>query len=434
MNLTSTTEFILIVDDNLTNLSVLKESLKGAGFKVRLAVDGESAIKQIQQEHPALILLDVEMPGINGFETCNLLKADPLTQDIPIIFMTALTDTDSKVKGLSLGALDYITKPFEQEEVIARVKIHLQLRELTKILEEKNAQLVQLTEDLEERVIERTAALQKAQVQLVQQEKLSMLGQLIAGVAHEVNNPLGCIISNLTPAYEYVDSLSQAVKLYQKYCPEIPIIQQELEELDIEFVLEDLPKLLDSMKLSTQRIQDISISLRNFSRLDADTKVFADLHLGLDSTLVILQHRLKAIGTRPQVEIIKQYGNLPEVECYPGQINQVFMNLLANAIDAVEERLEKSEHEFQPWIKITTEQPDNKSVIIRIADNGTGITEAVKQRLFQPLFTTKPVNKGTGLGLSIAYQIIVDKHGGKLSFVCLPEESTEFIIELPCRN
>ncbi|QSJ18497.1 response regulator [Nostoc sp. UHCC 0702] len=433
MNLTSTTEFILIVDDNLTNLSVLKESLKSAGLKVRLAVDGESAIKQIKQEHPALILLDVEMPGINGFETCNLLKADPLTQAIPIIFMTALTDTDSKVKGLSLGAIDYITKPFEQEEVIARVKVHLQVRELTKILGEKNTQLVQLTEDLEERVTERTAALQKAQVQLVQQEKLSMLGQLIAGVAHEVNNPLSCIISNLAPAYEYVDSLIQAVKLYQQHCPEIPIIQQELEELDIEFVLEDLPKLLDSMNLSTERIKEISISLRNFSRLDADTKVFADLHLGLDSTLVILRHRLKAVGSRPEIGIIKQYGRLPEVECYPGQINQVFMNLLANAIDAVEEHLEKSEHKFQPWIKITTEQPDDKSVIIRIADNGTGMTEDVKQQLFQPLFTTKPVSKGTGLGLSIAHQIIVDKHGGKLSFVSCSEEGTEFLIELPCQ-
>ncbi|AFY47794.1 histidine kinase,Response regulator receiver domain protein,histidine kinase [Nostoc sp. PCC 7524] len=431
MTLNSATEFILIVDDNSTNLSVLKEALKSVGLRVRLAVDGESAIKQAQQELPLLILLDVEMPGINGFETCTLLKADPLTQDIPIIFMTALSDTANKVKGLSLGAVDYITKPFEKEEVLARVNVQLKLRELTKNLAEKNTQLLELTEDLEQIVTERTADLQKAQVKIVQQEKLSMLGQLVAGVAHEVNNPIGCLISNLAPAYEYAKSLSQALKLYQKYCPEILELQEELEELDIEFVLEDLPKLLDSMKLSTQRIKEISISLRNFSRLDADTKVLANLHLGLDSTLVILRHRLKALGSRPEIVVVKQYGDLPEVECYPGQINQVFMNLLANAIDAIEEKLEKSGKDFQPTIKVITEQPDEQRVIIRIVDNGKGINNDIRERILQPLFTTKPINKGTGLGLSIAHQIIVDKHGGKLSFISLPEQGTEFMIELP---
>ncbi|HIK05363.1 MAG TPA: response regulator [Trichormus sp. M33_DOE_039] len=430
-NVNPPTEFILIVDDNTTNLSILKEALKTIGLRVRLAVDGESAIKQAKQELPMLILLDVEMPGINGFETCTLLKADPLTQDIPIIFMTALSDTANKVKGLSLGAVDYITKPFEKEEVLARVNVQLKVRELNKSLAEKNTRLLELTEDLEQKVAERTAALQKAQIQLVQQEKLSMLGQLVAGVAHEINNPIGCITSNIAPAQEYVKSLSTALKLYQKYCPEVPEIQQELEEIDIEFVLEDLPKLLDSMQLSTQRIKDISISLRNFSRLDTDTKVLANLHLGLDSTLVILRHRLKAISNRPEIKIIQEYSKLPEVKCSPGQINQVFMNLIANSIDALEEKFEILGNQFQPIIKIITEQPDKKRIVIRIIDNGKGMSEEIKQQIFQPLFTTKPVSKGTGLGLSIAQQIIVDKHGGQLSFNSVPKQGTEFIIELP---
>jgi signal transduction histidine kinase len=429
----STTEFILIVDDNPTNLSVLKQALKSAGLKVRLAADGESAIEQVKQEPPALILLDVDMPGINGFETCRLLKADSFTQSIPIIFMTALADTENKVKGLSLGAIDYITKPFEQEEVLARVKVQLQLRELTKKVEEKNAQLVRLTEDLEQRVAERTAALQKAQVQFVQQEKLSTIGQLVAGVAHEINNPIGCIISNIDPAYEYVASLTQVLKLCQQHCSKIPELEQALEEHDIEFVLADLPKLLDSMKLSSDRIKDISVSLRNFSRLDNDTKVPVNLHMGLESTLVILRHRLKSVGNRPEIEVIKKYGNLPEVPCYPGQMNQVFMNLFANAIDAIEECFDSTDawYKDKPMIQIKTEMPDEEKVVIWITDNGKGMTEDVKERLFQPLFTTKPITKGTGLGLSIAHQIVVDKHGGKLNCVSTPEEGTEFVIELP---
>lgn len=419
------------------NLSVLKQALKNVGLKIRLAADGDSAIKQIKQEPPVLILLDVEMPGINGFETCYLLKADPLTQGIPIIFMTALAHTENKVKGLSLGAVDYITKPFEEEEVIARVKAQLQLQKLQKSLEEKNFQLTQLTQELEQRVVERSAALQKAQVQLVQQEKLSMLGQLVAGVAHELNNPISCIISNLAPANHYFASLTKVVKLYQQYCPEIPELQQALEAEDIEFVIEDFQKLLNSMELSSDRIKDISVSLRNFSRLDVRTKVPTNLHLGLDSTLVILRHRLKARDSRPEIQVIRQYDNLPEVKCYPGQINQVFMNLLANAIDAVEECFdsegtnEDAQCKTQPSISILTEQPDEKKVRICITDNGKGMTEEVKQQIFAPMFTTKPMSKGTGLGLSIAYQIVVERHGGQLSFESKWGEGTKFSIELP---
>ena len=400
-------------------------------------MDGASAINIAQQQSPELILLDVQMPGMDGFETCTRLKANPLTQGIPIIFTTALADTDSKVKGLSLGALDYITKPFEEQEVIARVNVHLQLRQLTKTLEERNAQLEQWTEVLEERVTERTAELsqtlqnlQRYQLQLVQSEKMSALGQLVAGIAHELNNPIGCISSNLAPAFEYVSELTKVIEFYQQFYPEAASkLEQTLGDIDIDFVLEDLPKLLNSMKLSAERIKDISISLRNFSRSDTTTKVRVNLHDGLESTLTILGHRLKAGGGSASahggIEVIKNYGKIPNVECYPGLLNQVFMNILANALDALEESLPAT-----PQIQIQTALVA-QHVVVRIADNGIGMSAEVQKKAFNQLFTTKAIGRGTGLGLSIARQIVEEKHGGQLSFTSQLGKGTEFAIALP---
>jgi CheY-like chemotaxis protein len=236
--------FILIVDDNPTNLAVLSQTLKSAGFAVRVAEDGESALQLVARKPPALILLDVQMPGIDGFETCKKLKADPKTQAIPIIFLTALTDVQNKVKGLSLGAVDYISKPFEQEEVLARVRVHLQLKNLT--------------ENLEQLVAERTAVLEQAQVQLVQQEKLSTLGQLVTGIAHEMNNPISCIVNNIPPAQEYILDINHILTLCQSHYDQLPKpIQKAIIATDLDFVLDDLNKLLNSIILSTDRIQDI---------------------------------------------------------------------------------------------------------------------------------------------------------------------------------
>lgn len=423
------TGFILIVDDNPTNLSVLSQALKSVGWKVRVAVDGESALELAAYEPPELILLDVQMPGIGGFETCTKLKANPLTTNIPIIFMTALTDKESKVNGLSLGAVDYITKPFEQEEILARVKVHLRLRALTKSVEEKNVLLEEMTKKLGEKVMERTAALQQAQVQLIQQEKLSTLGQLLAGVAHEINNPVNFISSNITPAQEYINDIIRILQLYEKHYPQpVSEIQEEKEAINLEFVLEDLCKLLDSMKLGTERIKNISLSLRNFSRSDTATKLCSDIHDGLESTLLILRHKLKGCGHHPDIEVIKNYGNLPKVNYYPGQMNQVFMNILANAIDAL---IDTETLISKPKIIICTETTEVGTIIIRIKDNGQGMTEEIKQRIFEPMFTTKTVGKGTGLGLSICHQIVVEKHGGNLSCISTPGQGTEFIIEIP---
>lgn len=278
--------------------------------------------------------------------------------------------------------------------------------------------------------------LKKTQAQIIQSEKMASLGQMVAGVAHEINNPVSFIYSNITPALEYADSLLNLISLYQQQYSEPPaVIQQQLEELDIDFVKQDFIKLLQSMAAGSERIRKIVLSLRNFSRLDESEKKAADLHQGIDSTLMILQHRLKPQSHCPMIEVIKDYGILPLVDCYPGQLNQVFMNLLSNAIDVLEEKLE-SDLNFNPKIWIRTQVQEDvknsskRSVIISIADNGLGIPEQIKPYIFDPFFTTKPVGKGTGLGLSISYQIIVEKHKGNLECRSRLGEGTEFYIEL----
>lgn len=260
------TSFILIVDDTLTNLEIISEALIGAGFEVATAVDGKKALEQIQIRVPDLILLDVMMPIMDGFETCKNLKIQPETHDIPVIFMTAITDTNSKVEALSLGAVDYITKPFHKAEVLARISSHLQLRSLNK--------------NLEKRVTERTAELNQAlkdlqdyQLQLVQQEKMSVLGQLVTGLAHEINNPVSCIYGNLGHALTYFENMNKLINLYQSYYPHpVQEIQDEISEMDLAYVRSDLPNLIFSMKEGIQRIRDISRSLRIFSRSDTEKK------------------------------------------------------------------------------------------------------------------------------------------------------------------
>ncbi|RCJ37918.1 hybrid sensor histidine kinase/response regulator [Nostoc minutum NIES-26] len=484
---------ILIVDDTPTNLGVLFDFLADSGFQVLVAQDGEDAIEQLEYALPDLILLDVIMPGMDGFETCRHLKAKETTKDIPVIFMTALSETVDKVKGLNLGAVDYITKPLQHEEVLARVNIHLSLRNLTKRLQQHSLRLeqevqerlnaeealLQLTAELEKRVHARTEELQQAnrqlkqevqeriltqqalqlsetryreqanqleiafrqlqetQSQLVQSEKMSSLGQLVAGVAHEINNPINFIYGNLGHANQYTQDLLYLLDLYTKYVPSPPLeIQEQAEAIDLEFLIKDLPKLLSSINIGAERIREIIQSLRNFARVDEKEMKPVNIHDGLDSTLLILHNRLKTSTNHAGIKVIKEYGNLPLVECYAGQLNQVFMNLIANAIDALEE-YEKQKNQYntqaEPQILIRTTAIDNHFVSIAIADNGAGMTEYVWQNLFNPFFTTKPVGKGTGLGLSISYQI-VSKHKGQMQCISAPNQGAEFIITIPIRQ
>ncbi|MBD1883742.1 response regulator [Microcoleus vaginatus] len=422
---------ILVVDDTPANLEVVCETLSDAGYEVATAINGDRALKRVQAYPPDLILLDVQMPGIDGFETCQRLKADPTTASIPIIFMTALSDADSKEKGFVLGAVDYITKPFQEKEMLARVKTHLQLRELTKNLEQRVAEQ---TADLEAALTQ----VQQSQLHLVQTEKMSALGNLVAGVAHEINNPLGFIAGNLKPAQDYIEDLFKLIELYQKELPyPSASLQEFVEEIDLEYLQEDLPKLIDSMQEGVDRIHTISTSLRTFSRSDSDRPIPYNIHDGIDSTLLILKHRLKANESRPEIQVITDYGDLPQVECFAGQLNQVFMNVLANAIDALEESNQGrsfAQIKAKPnQITVKTQLSESQAVI-RIQDNGIGITDAVKPKIFEHLFTTKGVGQGTGLGLAIAHQIVVQKHSGTLEVNSTLGQGTEFVISIPVKD
>ena len=284
--------------------------------------------------------------------------------------------------------------------------------------------------------------LQQTQAQLIQAEKMSGLGQLVAGVAHEINNPVNFIYGNLSHTADYTQNLLKLIQLYQQTYPTNTQIQEKIEEFELDFISEDLPKILTSMKVGADRIRQIVLSLRNFSRLDEAEMKPVDIHEGIDSTLMILQNRLKANPDHPAIEIVKEYGDLPLVECYAGQLNQVFMNILANAIDALEnydnQRSPKDIQKNPSRITIRTKLVTNetgpgysKNVVIQFQDNGSGMTETVRQQVFNPFFTTKPTGKGTGLGLSISYQIVVDKHGGLLQCFSQPHQGTEFRIEIP---
>lgn len=277
--------------------------------------------------------------------------------------------------------------------------------------------------------------LQQTQTQLIQTEKISSLGQLVAGVAHEVNNPVGFISGNLQYVDQYVDDLIELVRKYQEIYPDADAtIAQLIDQMDLEFIAQDLPKMIDSMKLGIERIRDVMHSLRSYSRIDSTEKQSTDLHKGLDSTLMILSHRLKASPDRPAIQVIKHYDSLPQVRCFAAQLNQVFMNLLANAIDALESSNQGrryTEIEQAPNMITIATHLEADNAIIRIADNGAGMSPEVQQRLFEAFFTTKPDGKGTGLGLSICHQIVVDKHGGSLTFTSHPGQGTEFTISIP---
>lgn len=304
------------------------------------------------------------------------------------------------------------------------------------ITERKQAELAlqQLNTELESRVAERTLELQSAlnqlqrtQLQMVQTEKMSALGQMVAGILHEINNPVNYIYGNLKHLNDYVHSLLSLIQGYRQHYPKPPeALQDSIAKLDLDFLIEDIQKLLKSAEKGAGRIKEIVQSLRNFSRLDESERKEVNLHIGLDNTLKLLQHRLKTTRHRQKITVLRDYGNLPLIECYPSLLNQAFINLLNNAIDALEDHPVE-----QKTIRIWTKSVGKEWVSIHIADNGTGISEAVQSRIFDPFFTTKPVGKGTGLGLSISYQIITGQHHGRLYYHSTMGEGTEFVIELP---
>ncbi len=313
------------------------------------------------------------------------------------------------------------------KQIAVQLDVALYQAELLNQTQQKTQELERSLQDLKQ-----------LQLHLVQNEKMSALGQLVAGIAHEINNPVNFIYGNINYVDTYTRDLLELLQLYEEYDTSASVeVQEKLELMDLDFLVEDLPKLLKSMKVGSERIREIVLSLRNFSRLDQAEAKEVNIHEGLDSTLRILQHRLKPTSLRFGIEVIKNYGEVPLVDCLAGQLNQVFMNLLANAIDALQEFYESlPPHEnviAQGKITITTQAIDSAWVHISIRDNGCGIPAEVQGKLFDPFFTTKPVGKGTGLGLAISYQVI-ERHGGTLKCFSLPEQGTEFLIKIPIRQ
>ena len=549
---------ILIVDDLPENLQLLSDALLKLGYTVRSVTSGRMALKTVQVKRPDVILLDVKMPEMDGYQVCKILKHNENFNSIPVIFISALDDVFDKITAFKSGGIDYITKPFQIEEVVARLENQLtiqrqqwlleqevsQRRETEEVLYQSRALLASVlnssldgvaameavrdrtTGDIEDfrclvanpviaralgnrredtigklvlkkllnrldpelfnrfvNVVETGKTLEqnfyyksgesswfhfvavklgdgfaitirditarkkaefqlqqqaesleltlrelkRTQAQLIQSEKMSSIGNLVAGVAHEINNPVNFIHANLRPASEYFQDLLNLIKLYQEHFPNPPTkVTAQIDAINLDFLKEDLLKLLNSMRVGTDRIREIVLSLRNFSRHDESECKRVNIHQGIDSTLMILQHRLKGTLEHPEILVIKDYGQLPAIECCSGQLNQVFMQLLNNAIDSVSAQCIGEQGE----IKIKTQILNSNRISIKISDNGLGIPHNLQSKLFDPFFTTKPVGQGTGLGLFISHQIVVNKHGGNLYCNSTLGEGAEFVVEI----
>ncbi|MBE9106620.1 PAS domain-containing protein [Nostoc cf. edaphicum LEGE 07299] len=418
--------------------------------------------------------LNGEIIRINDTETVGDSIAQQFLQDFGFTaFMALPVHTQSgEIGAFSCGYCSGLRPWLNNEvELLQAVTVQLAIAIDQAKLYTQSRITAQTAQDKAQQLEAALLELQQTQTQLIQTEKMSSLGQLVAGIAHEINNPVNFIYGNISHASEYTKDLLHLVELYQQsYYPPTPEIDQQINTIDLDFLKQDLPKILESMRMGAERIRQIVLSLRNFSRLDEDGTKAVDIHEGMDSALLLLQNRLKAKPGHPEIQVIRDYGNLPPVVCHAGQMNQVFMNLLTNAIDVLEEsfvnshlslvnKTEQRTNDQQrslsggfrrsellpketlreqrqmtfPQIHIRSLiQEDN--VIIRIADNGPGMTKEIRKRIFDPFFTTKPVGKGTGMGLSISYQIIVQKHGGKIQCISAPGEGAEFVVMIPLKQ
>ena len=425
-------QLILIVDDIPTNLEVLSTTLMNAGFKVAVATDGESAIEQVEYRPPDLILLDVMMPGIDGFETCKRLKANPVMEEIPIIFMTALNETVNKVKGLSLGAVDYITKPIQSEEVLARIKVHLRLQTLTKMLETQNNLLqeeVNQRKAAESSLQETLEQLKSAQQQIIVQEKLASLGALTAGIAHEIRNPLNIINNYAEGSVELTDEVVEELNKYTA------TIDSESFQY-IQEVLIDVKENALAIHKHGQRAENIVDNMMQHSRSERGQRQSVAFNTFLAEAVDWAYHSKVARTNSFQVTIETEYDqDVEQLELVPSDLSRALINLLDNAFYAVEAKQQKylqvdGGEAFEPKLSITTKNL-GEAIEVRIYDNGIGIEPELKEKIFNPFFTTKQTGEGTGLGLSMTHDIIVKQHRGTLKVETQLGTYTTFIINLP---
>lgn len=422
---------VAIVDDDPAVHQATKLALKTFIFENKpltflSAYSGAEAQQLIADRSDiAFIFLDVVMETNDaGLKVVRYIREELKNQNVQIILRTGQpgeAPEESVIIAYEINDYKLKTELTRQKLVTATISALRAYRNAI-ALEQQSAILTKTLRDLE-----------KTQFQLIQSEKMSTLGYLIAGIAHEINNPLGWISGNLSLLEESVRDLLGIIKFYHQKFPEIGATVEEL--IDLEYLREDLPKMIASTKEGSNRLRYLSSSLNNFSKTNSPTKISFNLHEAIESAILILRHRLKANNTRPAIEVVKKYGNLPLVECFVGQINIVFMNLLSNAIDALKESNQGRSFEeiiLNPnRITIQTAMQDEKHVVIRIRDNGLGMSEAVKQRAFDPLFTTKSAQKQTGLGLAIVHQIVVENHGGTIEVESSPGQGSEFAVILP---
>ncbi|MEG4292999.1 response regulator [Microcoleus sp. C2C3] len=433
---------ILFVDDEL-DLEFLicqkfKKHIRTPGWQLVFAHNGVEALEKLK-EHPDLdmVVTDLNMPEMDGLTLLSRLNQI----DIPLktVVISAYGDMRNIRNAMNFGAFDFLTKPIDFQDL--EITLNKTLREVQELkenqhLRQSEARAREQAQDLQQSLQE----LKNTQAQLIQTAKMSSLGQLVAGIAHEINNPANFIYGNISHVSDYIQNLLHLLHLYQQqYTPPCSEIQTEIEAMDLEFMIADLPHILVSMKGGVDRIHKIVLSLRNFSRLDEANIKSVDIHEGLQSSLLILHNRLQATTARPEIQVLEEYSNLPLVECYAGELNQVFINILSNAIDALNEynKQRSLDDIFARQLAMTIRTvllEENSRIVIQIRDNGRGMTADVKDRIYEPFFTTKPLGEGTGLGLYISYQIIVEKHGGALK--CFSEEGqgAEFWIEIPIRQ
>jgi len=458
---------VLIVEDSLIQAELLRRVLAREGYRIMLAKDGAEGLAMASKEQPKVIISDITMPIMNGFEMCRAIRQDAALQGTPVILLTMLADASDVIHGLNAGADYYVTKPFNEQYLLTKIKEALsgkhwyneEKQELElRIGEEKyqvkvgtkqvlnllvstyeNAvlqnrellsaqdQLVKLSGSLLEKTQKLEEAyddLKKAQAQLLQQDKMASIGQLAAGMAHEINNPVGFVNSNLGTMQRYIDALFQVLSAYETSESELQeatraAIDDLKKKIDLTFLHEDVTCMLTESMDGMQRIKCIVQDLQDFSHASKSKKQWANLERGLDGALNVAWNEIKY-----KAEVVKEYGGIPEVECIPSQLNQVFINLLVNAAHAIEDHGE---------IRIATKEDDG-SVRIAISDNGCGIPPENLKRIFDPFFTTKDVGKGTGLGLAIAYDIVVNKHGGRIDVTSEVGAGTTFTINLPRKH
>ena len=413
---------ILIVDDKPENIRFLSDFLSKQNYQIRKAINGQAALMAVKILLPNLILLDINMPGMGGYEVCKSLKNDPETSSIPIIFLSAGDDITDKIQAFQVGGIDYITKPFHLEEVLVRVQTQLTVQQLQNELKNKNEQLKNTIIDLK-----------NTQYELIQKEKLVNASRITAGISHEINNPLSFILGNLNPAVEYTQILINVIQHYQQAFPNGTLeINNLIDEIDLDFLIEDFTMIMNSIRTGAERINSVVSAMYIFSRLNQSGIKQFNICESIDSVLMTLSNKITLENEESLISVSRNYQDIPMLMGYANLFNQALLNLIQNAIDSFDSDLiSMMDSLFIPTIWITTKTTEANQIIISIKDNGIGISEENIVHLFEPFFTTKVVGKGVGLGLFTSHQIISEIHKGTLTYHNCPEGGSEFVIEIP---